>query len=53
MQMYPVPTNAKYQGATDRCIGEWLKGTQRDKILLATKVDYKNFSLLLSLDILD
>lgn len=40
MQMYPVPPNAKYGGATDRYIGEWIKGIQRDKIILATKVVY-------------
>lgn len=38
--MYPVPPNAKYGGATDRYIGEWIKGIQRDKIILATKVVY-------------
>ena len=40
MQMYPVPPNAKYGGETDRFIGEWIKGIQRDKIILATKVWY-------------
>lgn len=39
-EMYPVPTNANTQGATDRTIASWLKkcGISRDKIVIATKV---------------
>ncbi|KEA63451.1 Oxidoreductase, aldo/keto reductase family [Marinobacterium lacunae] len=37
-EMYPVPTDPKYQGNTERYIGNWLKarGT-RDKVVIATK----------------
>lgn len=35
--MYPVPVKKEYAGATDKCIGSWLKNVQRDKIILATK----------------
>jgi aryl-alcohol dehydrogenase-like predicted oxidoreductase len=37
-EMYPVPTKAETQGATDRCIAKWLKGRDRSKVILATKV---------------
>src|SRR5690606_17648562 len=38
-EMYPVPTRAETQGATEACIGTWFKARgQRDKVILATKV---------------
>ncbi|KAJ1446757.1 NADP-dependent oxidoreductase domain-containing protein [Pelagophyceae sp. CCMP2097] len=38
-EMYPVPTEAATQGATDRCIGEWLKRRgKRDDVVIASKV---------------
>ena len=37
-EMYPVPTEAKTQGETDRTVGEWLKGRKRDDIVVASKV---------------
>ncbi|BFU76915.1 aldo/keto reductase [Arcobacter sp. 15-2] len=37
-ELYPVPPNAKDAGITEEIIGKWLKGKQRDKIILATKV---------------
>ena len=38
-EMYPVPPNAKTQGATENHIGNWLeKSGKREKIILATKV---------------
>lgn len=37
-EMYPVPTKAETQGATDRIIGKWLYGRDRTKVILATKV---------------
>lgn len=38
--MYPIPTGAETQGATDRYIGSWLSKDKkrRDQIVLATKV---------------
>jgi len=38
LQMYPVPPAADVQGLTDKYIGSWMKGVQRDKVILATKV---------------
>ncbi|MBV1787900.1 NADP(H)-dependent aldo-keto reductase [Marinobacterium sp. D7] len=37
-EMYPVPTDPRYQGNTERCIGNWMKarGT-RDQVFIATK----------------
>ncbi|GGC09708.1 aldo/keto reductase [Marinobacterium zhoushanense] len=37
-EMYPVPTDPKFQGNTERCIGNWMKarGT-RDQVIVATK----------------
>jgi len=37
-ELYPVPPNSKDAGKTEVIIGKWLKGQQRDKIILATKV---------------
>lgn len=38
-EMYPVPTKAETQGATDRTVAEWLKRRgKRDDVVLATKV---------------
>lgn len=37
-EMYPVPPAPEVQGRTDKYIGTWLKGVQRDKVILATKV---------------
>ena len=37
-EMYPVPTNAKTCGDTDRTVAEFLKGRSRDSVVLATKV---------------
>ena len=35
---YPVPPDAKYVGLTEEIVGRWLKGKNRDAIILATKV---------------
>ncbi len=35
---YPVPPDAKYVGLTEEIVGRWLKGKNRDSIILATKV---------------
>jgi len=37
-EMYPVPTKPETQGETDRVIAKWLKGRDRSKVILATKV---------------
>ena len=37
-EMYPVPPDAKYVGATEEIVGKWLKTRNRDDIILATKV---------------
>lgn len=38
-EMYPVMPRAKTQGATERCIGSWLKKSgRRSDVILATKV---------------
>lgn len=37
-ELYPVPPNSKDAGLSEEIIGKWLKGKQRDKIILATKV---------------
>jgi len=37
-EIYPVPPNSKDAGLTEEIIGKWLKGKQRDKIILATKI---------------
>lgn len=37
-EMYPVPPDAKYVGATEEIVGHWLKTRNRDSIILASKV---------------
>lgn len=37
-EMYPVPTKPETQGETDRVISKWLKGRDRSKVILASKV---------------
>lgn len=37
-EVYPVPPDAKYVGRTEEIVGKWLKGKNRDSIILATKV---------------
>lgn len=37
-EMYPVPPDAKYVGATEEIVGRWLKTKDRDAIILASKV---------------
>ena len=38
-EMYPVPTEAETQGATDETIGEWLRRRgKRDDVVLASKI---------------
>jgi len=37
-EMYPVPTKAETQGATDAAVNKFLKGRNRDDVILATKV---------------
>ena len=37
-ELYSVPTRAETQGNTDRIIAKWLKGQDRSKVILATKV---------------
>lgn len=38
-EMYPIPTDAKYQGDTERFIGSWLKKrNNREQVIIATKV---------------
>ena len=37
-EMYPVPTKPETQGKTDRIIAKWLKGRNRSKVVLASKV---------------
>ncbi len=35
---YPVPPDAKYVGRTEEIVGRWMKGKDRDAIIMATKV---------------
>lgn len=35
---YPVPPDAKYVGLTEEIVGRWLKGKNRDSVIIATKV---------------
>lgn len=35
---YPVPPDAKYVGLTEEIVGRWLKGKNRDGVIIATKV---------------
>ncbi|MEA3498318.1 MAG: aldo/keto reductase [Campylobacterota bacterium] len=37
-ELYPVPPKAEYAGETEKIIGKWLKGKQRDKLIIASKV---------------
>lgn len=37
-EVYPVPPLAKYVNRTEEIVGNWLRGKDRDSILLATKV---------------
>lgn len=37
-EMYPVPTKPETQGRTDKTVAKWLKGVDRSKVILATKV---------------
>lgn len=37
-ELYPVPPKEEYAGITETIIGKWLKGKQRDKIIIASKV---------------
>ncbi len=37
-EMYPVPTRAETQGATECIVGSWLKGRPREKLVIATKI---------------
>jgi aryl-alcohol dehydrogenase-like predicted oxidoreductase len=37
-EMYPVPTRAETQGATESILGEWLATQPRDKVIVATKI---------------
>jgi aryl-alcohol dehydrogenase-like predicted oxidoreductase len=35
---YPVPPDVKYVGLTEEIVGRWMKGKNRDAIIMATKV---------------
>jgi aryl-alcohol dehydrogenase-like predicted oxidoreductase len=37
-EMYPVPPDAKYVGATEEIVGRWMKTKDRDSLIIATKV---------------
>lgn len=37
-EIYPVPTKAETQGATDKAVAKFLKGRNREDVVLATKV---------------
>ena len=37
-EMYPVPPDARYVGATEEIVGRWLKTKNRDAVIIATKV---------------
>tara|TARA_R110002049_G_scaffold24316_8_gene86394 strand:+ start:989 stop:2005 length:1017 start_codon:yes stop_codon:yes gene_type:complete len=37
-EMYPVPPDAKYVGATEEIVGRWLKTKDRDSVIIASKV---------------
>ena len=37
-EIYPVPPTKKLAGRTETIIGEWLKTTSRDKVLIASKI---------------
>jgi aryl-alcohol dehydrogenase-like predicted oxidoreductase len=37
-EVYPVPPDAKWAGATEKICGKWLAGRSRDAVIVATKV---------------
>jgi aryl-alcohol dehydrogenase-like predicted oxidoreductase len=37
-EMYPVPPDARYIGATEEIVGRWLKTKNRDAVIIASKV---------------
>ena len=37
-EVYPVPPQAKTVGITEKIVGEWLQGKNRDSLIIATKV---------------
>jgi aryl-alcohol dehydrogenase-like predicted oxidoreductase len=37
-EMYPVPPDARYIGATEEIVGRWLKTRNRDDVVIASKV---------------
>jgi aryl-alcohol dehydrogenase-like predicted oxidoreductase len=37
-EMYPVPPDAKYVGATEEIVGRWMKTKDRDSLIIASKV---------------
>ena len=37
-EMYPVPPDVKYVGATEEIVGRWMKTKDRDSLIIATKV---------------
>ncbi|MCB1705403.1 MAG: aldo/keto reductase [Halioglobus sp.] len=37
-EMYPVPPDAKYAGATEEIVGRWMKTKDRDSLIIASKV---------------
>lgn len=37
-EMYPVPPEKKWVGRTEEIIGKWLKGKNRDEVIIASKV---------------
>ncbi len=37
-ELYPVPPKEVWAGETETIIGKWLKGKQRDKLIIASKV---------------
>jgi aryl-alcohol dehydrogenase-like predicted oxidoreductase len=45
---YPVPPDVKYVGRTEEIVGRWLKGKNRDAIIIATKVSGPSHSWFVS-----
>ncbi len=45
---YPVPPDAKYVGLTEEIVGRWMKGKNRDAIIMATKVSGPSHSWFVS-----
>lgn len=37
-ELYPVPPRADYAGLTEKIIGKWLKGKNRENLIIASKV---------------